>query len=442
MDMRNLKRAELEKNLEEAKKEILHYKNIAEKTGNLFLRETEELSKIILWRKQAEEEKEKLHARIRQSEKIEAIGTLAGGIAHDFNNILGIILGNTELALDNFTEKEPTRRNLQEIRKACLRARDIVRQLLSFARNTEQKRNPTKLIDVIEDSLQFLRATIPTNIDICHDFQAENDTILADSTQIHQVMINLGTNAFHAMQETGGCLGIKLENVLLEEDSRTSQHDLAPGHYLKLTVSDTGHGISPEHKDQIFDPYFTTKEVGKGTGMGLSLVHGIVKSHGGEISVDSETQKGTTVHIYFPVVEEEAPVKETGIAEEFPVGSEKILFVDDEASNVYVGRNRLERLGYQVETRMCPVEALKLFQAAPDQFDLLITDMTMPQMTGDQLVKEILKLRPDMPAILCSGFNEKIDEEKAMEIGIRQYIEKPYDKRFMAKIVRKVLDEK
>ncbi len=440
--MRNLKRAELEKQLEEAKKEISHYKNIAEKTGNLFLRETEELSKIILWRKQAEKEKEKLQARIRQSEKIEAIGTLAGGIAHDFNNILGIILGNTELAFDNLSEKEPTRLNLEEIRKACLRARDIVRQLLRFARKTDQKRNPIKLLEVIEDSLKFLRATIPANIDICHDFQVENDTILADSTQIHQVMINLGTNAFHAMQETGGCLGIKIENVLLTEDPRTSHHDLGSGNYLKLTVSDTGHGISPEHKDQIFDPYFTTKDVGKGTGMGLSLVHGIVKSYGGEISVDSEPQKGTTVYIYFPVVEEKAPVKETEIAERLPVGNERILFVDDEESNVYVGRNRLERLGYQVETRRCPVEALELFQAAPDQFDLLITDMTMPQMTGDQLVKEILKLRPDMPAILCSGFNEKIDEEKAMEIGIRQYIEKPYDKDFMAKIVRKVLDEK
>jgi signal transduction histidine kinase/ActR/RegA family two-component response regulator len=439
--MKNLKMAELEKKLKDAKKEIAHYKNIAERTGNLFLRETEELSKIILWRKQAEKEKEKLQARIQQSQKIESIGTLAGGIAHDFNNILGIILGNTELALDNLTEGESTRLNLDEIRKACLRAKDIVRQLLSFARKTDPKRNPIKLIAVVEDSLKFLRATIPTNIDICHDFQAKNDTILADSTQIHQVMINLCTNAFHAMQETGGCLGIKIENVLLEKDSRTSHNDLASGNYLKLTVSDTGHGIIPELKDQIFDPYFTTKEVGKGTGMGLSVVHGIVKSHGGEISVDSKPQKGTTVHIYFPVVEE-APVKETETSEKLPVGNERILFVDDEESNVYVGRNRLEQLGYQVETRMNPLEALDLFQATPNQFDLLITDMTMPQMTGDQLVKEILKLRPDMPAILCSGFNEKIDEEKATEIGIRQYIEKPYDKRFIAKIVRKVLDEK
>ena len=437
--MRNLKKAELEKKLVEAKREIAHYKKIAEKTGNLFLRETEELSQIILWRKQAEEEREKLQARIQQSQKIESIGTLAGGIAHDFNNILGIILGNAELASDILPEREPARLNLDEIRKACHRAKDIVKQLLSFARKTDPKHHPIKLIAVVEDSLKFLRATIPTNIEICHDFQAENDTIFADSTQIHQIMINLGTNAFHAMQETGGFLDIKIENVFLEKDSPISPNKQTSCHCLKLTVSDTGHGINPEHKGQIFDPYFTTKEVGKGTGMGLSVVHGIVKSHGGEISIDSEPQKGTTVHIYFPVAEE-VPVKETETSEKLPVGNEKILFVDDEASNVYVGRNRLERLGYQVETRMCPLEALELFQADPQQFDLLITDMTMPQMTGDRLVKEILKLRPDMPTILCSGFNEKIDEEKAAAIGIRQYIEKPYDKRFMAKIVRIVLD--
>jgi signal transduction histidine kinase len=439
--MRNLSRAELGKKLEEAKKEIAHYQKIAEKTGNLFLRETEELSQIILWRKQAEKEKEKLQARVRQSQKIESIGTLAGGIAHDFNNILGIILGNAELASDTLPEKEPARLNLEEIRKACLRAKDIVKQLLSFARKTDPKRHPIKLIAVVEDSLKLLRATIPSNIDICHDFQAENDTIIANSTQIHQVMINLGTNAFHAMQATGGFLDIKIENVFWRKDFPVSHNEPAQGNYLKLTVSDTGHGIDPEHKGQIFDPYFTTKEVGKGTGMGLSVVHGIVKSHGGEILVDSEPQKGTTVHIYFPVAKE-GPITESETDEKLPLGNERILFVDDEASNIYVGRNRLERLGSQVETRMSPLEALALFQADPHRFDLLITDMTMPQMTGDRLVEEFLKLRPDMPTILCSGFNEKMNEERAAGIGIRQYIEKPYDKRFMATIVRDVLDGK
>jgi signal transduction histidine kinase/ActR/RegA family two-component response regulator len=439
--MRHLNKAELEKKLAEAQKEIAHYKKIAEKTGNLCLRETEELSQIILWRKQAEIEKERLQSRIQQSQKIESIGTLAGGIAHDFNNILGIILGNTELAIDSLLEREPARLNLEEIRKACLRAKDIVKQLLSFARKTDPKRQPINLITVVEDSLRFLRATIPTSIDISHDFQAKNDTILADSTQIHQVLINLGTNAYHAMQETGGSLDIKIENVFWGNVSPASHNEPTAGNYLKLTVSDTGHGILREHRDQIFDPYFTTKEIGKGTGMGLSVVHGIVKSHGGEISVDSEPQKGTTVHIYFPVAEE-APVDETETSENLPSGNERILFVDDEASNIYVGRSRLEQLGYQVETRISPLEALELFRADPHRFDLLITDMTMPQMTGDRLVKEILKLRPDMPTILCSGFNEKMDEEKAAELGIRRYIEKPYDKRFMANIVRNALDEK
>jgi CheY-like chemotaxis protein len=253
-------------------------------------------------------------------------------------------------------------------------------------------------------------------------------------------MMNLCTNASHAM-EAGGTIEVKIENIVLDEDSAALYTDLIPDNYVQVTVSDKGQGIAPDAIDRVFDPYFTTKEVGKGSGMGLSVVHGIVKSHGGAISVDSELGKGTTFSVLFPVIEKQADL-ETETDEELPTGNERILFVDDEESMVYVGRYRLERLGYQVETKTSPVQALKLFQANPDQFDLVITDMTMPQMTGDILVREILKIRPDMPTIMCTGFSEKIDEERSKELGISAYIEKPLDRRDLAKLVRKVLDEK
>jgi PAS domain S-box-containing protein len=393
-------------------------------------------------RKLVEREKKKLEARLQQAHKMEAIGTLAGGIAHDFNNILGIILGNTELAMDDVPEWNPARFNLQEVRTASLRAKDVVHQLLSFARKTKLEKKPTDIIPIIKESLKLLRSSIPTSIELRQNITKNADTILADPTQINQVLINLCTNAHHAMPD-GGILEVSLRNIELDEETATQCFDLNPGQYVNLTVSDTGHGIPQgdiDH-DRIFDPYFTTKEVGKGTGMGLAVVHSIVKSHRGTISVESKLGKGTTFHIYFPVIEEEAVI-ETKTVEELPTGNERILFVDDEESIVYVGRTILERLGYQVETRMNPVEALELFRSQPDQFDLIITDMTMPKMTGYKLIREILNIRPDIPIILCTGFSEKIDEKKAKEIGSADYIIKPLDKRDLAIRVRQVLDGK
>jgi PAS domain S-box-containing protein len=382
---------------------------------------------------------EQLEDQLRQAQKMESVGTLAGGIAHDFNNILGIILGNTELAMDDIYEGNPARFNLQEIRKATLRAKDVIRQLLSFARKTSLEKKPTNIAPTIMESLKLLRASIPASIEIRRNITKDLDTILADPTQINQVLINLCTNADHAMPD-GGILEVNLKNVELDEDSNTQYSNLDSGRYVNLTVTDTGQGINPEIMARIFDPYFTTKEIGKGTGLGLSVVHGIVKSHGGEISVGSELGKGTTFRIYFPVIEEEA-VKESEPDKELPTGNERILFIDDETSMVHIGRKGLERLGYQVEAKSSPREALELFHANPDQFDLVITDMTMPQMAGDQLVQEILKIRPDIPTILCTGFSEKIDKEKVKQIGIRQYIEKPINRSDLAKVVRNVLDE-
>jgi PAS domain S-box-containing protein len=393
-------------------------------------------------RKQVEREKKKIEAQLQHAHKMEAIGTLAGGIAHDFNNILGIIIGNTELAIDDVPEWNPAMFNLQEILKASLRAKDVVHQLLSFARKTKLEKKPTDIILLVKESLKFLRSSIPTSIELVQNITKNVDTILADPTQINQVLINLLTNAHHAMPD-GGSIEVSLKNRLFDEDTATQHFDLKPGKYVNLTVRDTGHGIPQGDIDhnRIFDPYFTTKEVGKGSGLGLAVVHSIVKSHSGTISVESKIGEGTTVHIYFPVIEKESVI-ETKPVEEPPTGNERILFVDDEESVVYVGRSILERLGYQVETRKNPIEALKLFRSQPEQFDLIITDMTMPKMTGYKLTREILNIRPDIPIILCTGFSEKINEKKAKEIGAAGYLKKPHDKRALAIRIRQVLDGK
>lgn len=391
-------------------------------------------------RKLVEAEKKKLEFQLQQVQKIEAIGTLAGGVAHDFNNILSIIIGNTELAMDDVPEENPAHLNLEEINAASIRGKNIVRQLLRFSRKAVLERQPMHIIPIIKDSLKFLRATIPTSIDIRQDIQTTDDTILADSTQIHQIMMNLITNSSQAI-EAEGVIEIRIENVVLNEESCVFYTDLTPGNYIKVTVSDTGQGIAPEAIDRIFDPYFTTKEVDKGSGIGLSVVHGIVKSHGGAIRVKSELGKETAFTVLFPAVETKTD-SEIETDEKLPSGDERILFIDDEESIAKLGHQRLERLGYKVEAKTSPIEALELFRAKPDQFDLVITDLTMPKMTGDKLVKEILNIRSEIPIILCTGFVEKIDEKKAKAIGVADYIEKPVDKCSFSYTVRKVLDRK
>jgi PAS domain S-box-containing protein len=379
-----------------------------------------------------------MEEQLRQAQKMEAIGTLTGGIAHDFNNILGIILGNIELALEDLPEWNPARLNLEEIRIASLRAKDVVRHLLSFARKTKLEKKPTNIIPIVKESLKLLRSSIPTSIDIRLNIPEDVDTILADPAQINQVLINLCTNADHAMPD-GGVMTVTLKNIELDEKFAVEFPESTPGRYVKLTVTDTGHGISQEDIGRIYDPYFTTKEVGRGTGMGLAVVHGIVKGHNGFINVKSELGRGTTFSIFFPSVERE-PVSEITIDEDLPSGKERIFFVDDEESIVRVSCRRLERLGYKVESTTNPLVALDRFRSEPDRFDLVISDLTMPKMTGDKLVKEIRNIRPDTPIIICTGYNEKMDREKAREIGASGYLEKPHEKRDLAKLVREVLD--
>ncbi len=388
-----------------------------------------------------EEEKNNLQKQLQQSQKMESIGTLAGGVAHDFNNMLSVILGNAELAMDDVPEWHPVRNNLEQVKTASLRAKDVIRQLLSFSRKSDPKRKPVKISSIIEDSLAFIRSSIPTSIEIKMHISDESAIILADPTQMHQVMLNLCTNASHAMSESGGILQVMLYIVDMGKDETYRPIELKQGRYVKIIVSDTGRGIEKEDMDRIFDPYFTTKAVGKGSGIGLSVVHGIVKSNEGSISVDSEYGKGTTFTLLFPVFEEEPAIEEeTNVP--IPTGNEKILFVDDEASIVDMTGQMLKRLGYAVTAKTSSLDALATFKTQPGKFDLIISDMTMPDMTGDQLAQELLKIRPDIPIILCTGFSERINDEKSKLIGIQALVVKPVDKTDLAGTIRKVLDGK
>ncbi len=389
--------------------------------------------------KQAEEDRKRLEAQLQQVRKMESIGTLAGGIAHDFNNMLGIIVGNTELAMDDVPEWNPARNNLEEIRTASMRARDVVKQILAFSRQSPQELKPIRISPIIRESLKLLRSSIPKTIEIIQDIVIEDDTVLADPTRINQVIINLCTNAAHALRDKGGILEVSLEKVELDKDAAIRFHNLHAGKYVRLTVKDTGQGMEPQVLERIFEPYFTTKEVGEGSGMGLSVVHGIVKALGGDISVDSELGQGTTFHVFFPYTERR-PESETDIAGKIPRGNESILFVDDEKAMVDAIQAMIERLGYKVTARTSSIEALEAFRVNYSRFDLVITDFTMPNMNGMELAKELFKLRPEIPIILCTGYSELINEEKAKANGIRAFVMKPVVLGEIANTIRMVLD--
>jgi PAS domain S-box-containing protein len=363
--------------------------------------------------KQAWEEKKELQIQLQNAQKMEAIGTLAGGIAHDFNNILLPIIGYTEMAMTDVPKDSLIRKNLAEVLKAAELAKGLVQQILTFSRRSEKERKPLKIQPIIKESLKLLRASLPTTVEIRQNIDNECGAILADPTRIYQVMMNLCTNAYHAMREKGGILEVALTEVNIDSPDLIPNLDLNPGTYLRLAVSDTGHGMDRAVVERIFDPYFTTKGPGEGTGLGLSVVHGIVRSHDGYITVYSELGEGTTFHIYLPRIEVKPKVPETISTEPAPKGKEHILFVDDDEQIVNVVQQILERLGYHVAARTSSVEALEAFQAQPEKFDLVITDMTMPNMIGTELAKRLIDIRPDIPIILCTGFSEAISEEKA-----------------------------
>lgn len=391
-------------------------------------------------RRQARAEKRNLENQLRQSHKMEAIGTLAGGIAHDFNNMLGIIIGNAELAAEALPEGTQVRQYIMRILAASTRAEEMINRLLSFSRMTDLEKSPIRLDEVVGETLNLLRSSLPTNIEIREEIQDIPFIIHSDPAQINQILLNLCTNAAHAMQESGGILGIRLEKEMRDEGSMMKSGELKSGSYCKLVVSDTGHGIDGDIIDRIFDPYFTTKESGKGTGMGLAVVHGIVKNHGGDIRVYSETGKGAEFYVYLPLDDEGVPDKRTESAKELQRGEEHILVVDDEHMIVDIMKEMLEHLGYQATVFNSSLDALEEFRKRPGDYDLVMTDMTMPGMTGDRLAGEMKGIRADIPVIICTGYNETINKEKAEICGIQGYIMKPVNMNKLSKIIRDVLD--
>lgn len=389
--------------------------------------------------------KERLESRLRQAQKMEAIGTLAGGIAHDFNNILAAILGYTEMAHAKAKRDSSIYSDLEQVLKAGNRAKDLVKQILSFSRQAELEKKPIQIQTVIKETLKLLRASLPTTIEIRQNIDTHCEPIIADPIQIQQVLMNLCTNAAQAMHDqTEGVLSVALQEVTLDSVDLKSHPDIVPvpGTYIKLTIGDTGHGMEQAICEKIFEPYFTTKEKGKGTGLGLSVAHGIIKNHGGDITVYSELREGTTFNIYLPRIVSEHGDVEPCVPESIKGGTEHILFVEDEDIVAEMGEAMLKSLGYKVTVFKNSMEALEHFKAQPGKFDLVITDMTMPRMTGKELSKNILKIRPETPIILSTGFSEHINGNIAKQIGIREYFMKPILKRDLAKTVRKVLDEK
>jgi len=381
----------------------------------------------------------KTERQFRQASRMEAIGTLAGGIAHDFNNILTAILGYTELGLASVPKGSRTQRNLQEVLTAGHRAKHLVLQILDFSRQSGQGKKPTPIHTVIQEALKLLRASIPSTIEIRHSLMTEA-SVLADSTQLHQVVINLCTNAEYAMREKGGLLEITLEDFEVTEEKVRSVSGLQVGPHIRLTVQDNGTGMSPDVLERMFDPFFTTKPIGEGSGMGLAVVHGIVANHGGALMVDSIVGKGSKIEVYLPTIP--TPVWDgSGDQDSIPLGKETILFVDDEETIVRLGQELLSPLGYTVEVHTSSLEALNAFRQNPQRYDLVITDQTMPGMTGEALSRELLRIRPELPIILCTGFSHIMTAEKAKALGIQAYLMKPLAIRDLAPIVRHVLDK-
>ncbi|MGD8461377.1 MAG: response regulator [Desulfobacterales bacterium] len=382
----------------------------------------------------------KYERQLQQVLKIQAIGTLAGGIAHDFNNILFPIVGYTELTMDEVPEDSVAHNNLEEILKAANRAKELVKQILTFSRQSGQERKPVEIQQVIKEALKLLRASIPASIEIVHDIDENCSPVMGDATQIHQIIINLCTNAYQAMQDGGGKLEVILKEKYIGYQQTTQKIGMQPGKHVQLLVKDEGCGMDASVLERIFEPYYTTKEQGKGTGLGLSVIHGIIKNHRGDITAASTPGKGTVFTVYLPVIEDGDVKEEFEPVNGTEKGTERILLIDDEEQIVSMERQMLENLGYQVTSRTDSGEALKEFSKHPENYDLVITDMTMPRMSGDELAKKLLDIKPDIPVILCTGFNEDITEEKALEMGIQKFIMKPVIKNDLATTIRSVLD--
>lgn len=391
-------------------------------------------------RKKAEEERRQLEARLRQSQRLEAIGTLAGGIAHDFNNILSSMMGYIEVLLDNQEEESDEKLYLERVYRIGERAADLVQQILIFSRSQEQELVPTLVTPLLSETLKLLRATIPANIEFRQNIPDECRPIMADATQINQVLMNLCVNASHAIGEQVGVIEVTLEEI---ETGHTQNNALGlnAGPYLKLSVKDTGCGMPAEIQEHIFDPFFTTKGPGQGTGLGLSVVHSIVKGHGGHMTFSSQPEQGTEFQIFFPIIEGLNVQHHTSPKEKAPRGEGSILIVDDESDLADLYELALNKLGYQVTVCHDGEEALRIFTRQPDAFDLVFTDQAMPQITGEQLSRELLRLKPNLPIILATGYSENISEENADSLGIRRFLRKPVKILTLVQTIQHILKE-
>ena len=383
-------------------------------------------------------EKKNMEAQLRQAQKMEAIGTLTGGVAHDFNNILSIIVANTELAMNRIPDDHPAKKRLENVIDSSFRARDVVGQLLAFSRSKEKEKFPLNISFMVKESLKLLRTVTPENIKIHQDIRYKTGKILSDPAQINQLMVNLCMNAFHAMEDKNGVLEVKLMNIELDEEGAAAYQLTIPGQYVNLLIKDTGSGIDPELKNRIFELYFSTRGTGKGSGSGLSVVCGIVKENKGGIKFDSTLGKGTCVSVVFPIIED-LPKIEKESKKTATVNLGTILVVDDEELILEVAQFILENLGYQVKSTPSPVKALEMFRETPSQFHLVITDASMPQMTGTALTKEILKIRPEIPVVICTGNSANITKEDAEHAGAKAFLMKPFKRADLEKALHKAM---
>jgi PAS domain S-box-containing protein len=400
------------------------------------------IARDITERIEAEKEKAKLRSQLRQAQKMEAIGTLAGGIAHDFNNILQSIFGYTEIASIHASQGKSPNDALDNILTASQRAKGLINQILSFSRQSEQEKQVVQINLIVKEVLKLIRASLPATVEI-KGRNLNNDAVVeADPIQIHQVMMNLCSNAHHAMREGGGVLEVNLSDIEIDKEKAAQCGGIQEGPYIELMIKDTGHGIPREYMDRIFDPYFTSKEKGEGTGLGLAVVHGIISSHGGAITVESEIGRGTTFHVLFPKKNQDNVADKPSVANA-PTrqeGTERILFIDDEPALIDIGKQILSSLGYRVTPSTSSDEALTIFKENPDDFDLVITDLTMPKMTGDLLAQEIMRMRPAIPVILFTGYSDLISRERFNALGIRDCLMKPLTRKDLAESIRRVLD--